>query len=89
MLTDEQLKGVLAANVNRLLGEMGKSRYWLAKQTGESETRIANVCRAINCCSAGLLTRIAEALGTSTDALIEPIKPARKPTSSKKMSKSA
>lgn len=70
--SDDQTKKTIARNLNRILRERGLSRYWLAQETGEYQATIGRVCNASNCCSSGLLARIAEALKISTDALIFP-----------------
>lgn len=74
VISDEQSKELVAHNVNRLLEKQGHSRYWLAKQTGEWNSTIANVCTAKKCCGAGLLARIAEALGVGIDELFSPVR---------------
>jgi len=70
-INDEDTKLTIATNVIRALKKQGKSRYWLAKETGEYEGTIANVCHGRNVCGAGMLSRIANALGVTTDKLLE------------------
>ena len=73
-MTDEESKEVVAYNVNRILERLDRSRYWLAQETGEWESRIANVCNGKVCCGAGLLSRISKALGVTVDELFSPIR---------------
>lgn len=70
MISDDESKEIVAENVNRLLRQQGHSRYWLAKETGEYQSRIGSICNAENCCSAATLARIAEALKVTVDELI-------------------
>lgn len=70
MITDEIAREHIAANVDRLLKKLGKSRYWLAQQTGEWESRIASVCNGKSLCSVAMAARIATALGVSLDELM-------------------
>lgn len=82
MLTDTDAKQNIAANVQSLLEVLGMSQSELAEATGESSARISLMIRGIKCPSAAFLARIAEALGTTADALLKPVskKPVRKPT---------
>lgn len=70
MITDDIAREHIAANVVRILHEQGKSRYWLAQQTGEWQSRIASVCKGTRLCSAAMLARIATALNVSVDDLV-------------------
>jgi len=70
-MNDEETKVAIAHNINRILERQGHSRYWLAKETGEYEGTIANVCHGRNVCGAGILTRIARALGVTIDHLVK------------------
>lgn len=73
VINDSDAKRNIAFHVARILGQNGRSRYWLAKETGEWQTTIANVCNAKSVPGAGLLARIADALGCATDDLLKPI----------------
>lgn len=73
VISDIDAKRNIAFHVLRLLEKKGKSRYWLSKQTGEYESRIAAVCKGESLCKSGLLARIAEALETTTDDMLRPI----------------
>lgn len=70
VITDELATEHIAANINRLLVKREKSRYWLARVTGEYESTIANVCNGKTVCSAARLARIAAALDTTIDILM-------------------
>lgn len=75
-VTDDDAKQIIAANVIARLAELGKSRYWLAQQTGRRESTIQSVCHGISCCNAATLQTIAAALGLTTDDLLK--KPRKK-----------
>lgn len=68
MLTDEQAMANIAANVRRLRGD--RSRAWLARETETYPINITRIESAENLPGSGLLARLAEALGTSADALL-------------------
>ena len=68
VMTDKQARANIAANVTRLRGD--RSRYWLAQRCGTHPIHITRIERAENLPTAGLLARLAEALETSTDALL-------------------
>lgn len=70
-ITDDLVRENIAANLHWLLDiKMKKSRYWLAKQTGDYESTIANVYYGKTLCSAALLARIAVATGVSVEFLV-------------------
>jgi hypothetical protein len=71
VLTEAEAKKIVAKNVVSRLDELGHSRYWLAKQTGEHQSTIGNVCHGKKCCSAALLARIAEAIGLTPNDLLD------------------
>ncbi len=77
-MKDNEAKFVIAHNIKRLLQKQEHSRYWLAKETGEYQSTIANVCHGRKVCGAGLLSRIAKALEVNTDDLLK--KPRNMPT---------
>lgn len=70
MITDEDVKGHLAANVLRLLEDRQWSQRELAKRAGESVMNISRVCRGENVVGTGIVARIAEAFDVSIDRLI-------------------
>lgn len=76
MATDKEAKIYVAANVQHLLDQAGHKVFWLMKATGEFPNRIYPVVRGDAMASAGLLSRIAEALETTADALLS--KPSKK-----------
>lgn len=69
MLTDEQVKANVAANVPRLLVERRMTQKQLAERTGDPQMTISAMCRGLYVPGAGLITRVAEALDVSTDRL--------------------
>lgn len=73
ILTEDEARECIAFHVTRELDRRGKSRYWLAQQTGDWESTIANVCNGKSVPSAALLSRIATVLRISTDDLLKPI----------------
>lgn len=70
MITDEQLKRNLQRNIRRLLDQTEMSQSDLARATGESRSRISLVINSCRVPSAASLARIAEALDTTVDELI-------------------
>ncbi len=68
VITDDQARANIAANVKRLRGN--RSRYWLAQQVGTHPIAITRLERGENLPGAGLLARLAEALETTADALL-------------------
>ena len=71
MVTDEQAKENIKANLARLLVDRGWSQNELARRTKESRMTISNVCRGNHVPSAALLARIAEALDVSMDRIVD------------------
>lgn len=71
MITDEQAKKHISANLSRLLADKGISQTELARQTDESRMTIWRLCSGMHVPSAALLARIAEALETTLDALVQ------------------
>lgn len=72
---DGRIRGNIAANVARLRGE--RSQYWLAKAVGSNPSHIQRVEDAQHTPGAGLLVRLAEALGVNVQDLLDP--PPKKP----------
>lgn len=70
MLSDDQIKQYVSANVREILAENSWRQSDLARATGENEVRISDVCRGISVPGAGFLSRLAEALGTTADELM-------------------
>lgn len=70
MLTDDQVKANIAANVTRLLAKEGWSKSELARRTGDTAMAISRICRAEHVAGSGILARIAEAFDVNVDRLI-------------------
>jgi transcriptional regulator with XRE-family HTH domain len=70
VLSDDQAKANIAANVSRLLREKGITQRSLASKTDEPEMTISRIVRGTNMPGSGLLARIAEALSASVDELL-------------------
>ena len=78
MLSDDQVKQYVSANVRAVLAVNSWNQSDLAKATGENEVRISDVCRGISVPGAGFLCRLAEALGiTADDLMSDPRKKSR------------
>lgn len=71
VVTDAEAKRNIAANVSRLLGVRGWSQKQLASATGETNMIISRIVRGVHVPNAATLARIAEALDTSTDILLD------------------
>jgi transcriptional regulator with XRE-family HTH domain len=69
-VTDENALKHIAANVARLRGD--RSLYWLAKEADTYPSNIQRIERGETMPGAGLLSRIADALGVSMQALVDP-----------------
>ncbi len=69
MLTDDEAKRNIAANVTKLRGE--RSRYWLAKSLGVAPIQVTRIEEARHLPGSGVLARLAEILEVSTDFLLE------------------
>lgn len=70
MLTSEQAKANISANVQRILENRGMSALKLAKLTKEPQNTIYRIVRGENEPGVVLLSRIAEALDVSVDRLL-------------------
>lgn len=68
MITDEEVKRNIAANVTRLRGE--RTRYALAKEAGMKTAHIIRIESGHYMPGAAVLARVAHALGTTMDALL-------------------
>lgn len=76
MTNDRDAQSYVAANIQARLNAIGKTTYWLMKATGELPNRIYPVVRGDAMATAGLLSRIAEALDCTADFLLS--KPSKK-----------
>lgn len=72
VVTDDEAKRNIAANVARLLALRGWTQKQLADATGETNMIISRIMREKHVPNAATLARIAEALDTSTDILLDP-----------------
>lgn len=72
VLKDKQAIARVATNIDRMLRERGMSQRALAHATGETEMSISRLRRGKNEPGVGILSRVAEALGTSIDSLLSP-----------------
>ncbi len=72
MITDKQTKSYLAENVSDLLDSRGWTQKQLADATGENQMMISRIVRGEHIPAASVLARIAEALDTTMDKLLEP-----------------
>lgn len=68
-ITDDDLRGRLAANVRRLIAERGSSQAELADASGQTRIQISRVCRGEYLPGSGSVLRIASALGVSVEDL--------------------
>lgn len=79
-MTDDQTLRNIAANILRLLALHGISQNGLARDIGESPTRINQYAQGKKMPGAGVLSRIAEYFGVTTDELMgqPPSRPSRR-----------
>lgn len=68
-VNDELLKNTLASNVRRFMNQRGWSQRRLAREADEPVMNVNRLLRAENVPSAGVVSRIASALGVSVDSL--------------------
>ncbi len=91
-LIDRRARLIFSERVQRLLKERGQTTNWLRVQTGDDNNKMYPAVRGETNVSAGLIARIAVALGVSANDLlpIEEIipdraKPHQKPSTAKKV----
>ena len=72
MLTDDEAKRRIAANVARHMARMKPPmcQAELARVTGDSEMRVSQMIRAVNVPGSGFLARLAAALRVTTNDLL-------------------
>lgn len=70
MITDEQAKKWIAANVTRLMKDRGLTQVDLAAITGEQQMRIWRLANGLHLPSSAVIKRVAEALETTVDDLM-------------------
>lgn len=72
MISDDDAKRYLSANLRRLLALRGWTQTELVHRTGETHATISRTVNGQNMPSATVLARIAEALDVSSDRLLAP-----------------
>jgi|688.fasta_scaffold1536485_1 transcriptional regulator with XRE-family HTH domain len=70
--TDLEVRKRIAANVTNLLEVRGLSRRDLAKKTGDAPATVARVAQGKHTAQAGVVVRVADALGVTVDRLLVP-----------------
>lgn len=70
MITDDQIRERLAANICRLLSERGMSQVELSRKSHETAMSISRLCRGLHLVNAGTLVRVAEALEVDVSELV-------------------
>lgn len=70
MISDDQLRQNIAANLQRLLETRGLTRSALARLTGDSLMTISVTVAGKHVPGTGVVARIAEALDVSVDRLV-------------------
>lgn len=71
-LTDDEIRDVIGRNVAALLVVRGLSRRDVAKKTGDPVATVARVASGRHIAQAGVIIRIAAALGVTVDRLLTP-----------------
>ena len=71
-MTDPEILEVLASNVQQRLDVLGWSGLRLAHDSGEQKSKISRMLNRQNLIGVGSLTRIAQALHTTVDWLLDP-----------------
>ena len=70
VITNDQAKVNIGANVSRILDQKEWSQSDLARATGENVMTISHLTRGARLPSAALLARVAEALGVTSESLL-------------------
>lgn len=76
--SNEEVAANIRDNALRLLEEKGWSQRRLARETGDPHMSIVNVLSGEHTPNSGIVSRIAEALGVSMDALADTPKVAKR-----------
>ena len=71
-MTDDEVIEVLARNVQQRLDVLGWSGLRLARESHEQQSMISRLLNKKNMITVGSLTRIARALNTTVDFLLDP-----------------
>lgn len=80
VLSDDEARRNVGANLSRLMGERELSTYKVAEAIGSSHTIINQYARGLKLPGSGALARLAEFFGVSTDWFLEPHGKRRKTT---------
>ena len=72
MISDDQARQNIAANLQRIMGERGISQTRLASMTGQPIMTISRLVRGQNEPRIALVAQVAEALDVSMDRLVSP-----------------
>ena len=72
MISSDDAKRNLSANIKRLLADRGWSQTELCQRTEQAHATISRTINGLNVPSAVVLARIAEALDVSIDRLLAP-----------------
>lgn len=78
MISDEQAKDLVSANIARLLNATGKTAYWLMKELDVSPGSLYPIVRGEVAPTIGFASRIGEALGVTVEELLKPVTKSRK-----------
>ena len=70
MISNDEARQNIAANVQRLMAIRGWDQSDLARESGENHMQISRVVRGTNLANAATLARVAEALDVTMDRLI-------------------
>ena len=76
VITNDEAKRRIGANVTRIMGERSVSQADLSRITEENEMTISRVVRGKHVPNSALLHRLSEALQVTTDELLAPIQSA-------------
>lgn len=83
VITNDEAKDRIGANVSRYMGERKMSQATLSRITEENEMAISRIVRGKHVPNSALLHRIAEALQVTTDKLLAPVE-SRSPKKSRR-----
>lgn len=80
-MTDTRIRKLLAANIRREMHSRGWKAVDLSDASGEPEMNISRILNEKNTPKVGTVQRLAQALGTGVDALLQPVqKNSRQPS---------
>ena len=78
VIDKEQAKRNLAYHLEQRLQELGKTRYWLAKQMETSESQIQNIVQERSVPNWAFVCNMAEVLGVPLEYFQQPIESSEK-----------